>query len=55
MIVQINVNIGDELKNVKCCGKHPTITDYFENKHSFRIGYVCDICGANGGFGMHKP
>ena len=54
-MVQMNVNIGDTLNNVKCCNKHPTITEYFENKDSFRIGYKCELCKAVGGFGMIIP
>ncbi len=45
---------GDLVGTVKCCGKHPTVTEWFENEYSWRAGYICKTCGNEGGFGMRK-
>ena len=54
-MVELNVSIGQQLKNVTCCGVYPHVMRYHEDLHSFSIVHTCPKCGLVGNFGLIIP
>ena len=54
-MIQMNIEIGQKIGNVKCCGENPIICEYNETYCVFRITYQCRLCQKKGSFSLAIP
>jgi len=54
-MVELNIEIGQEFKNVECCGVHPHILEYHEKLYQFSIVHTCQKCGSTGIYSIAIP
>ena len=54
-MVELNISIGQSLKQVECCGINPHVMEYTENLRAVKILYTCPRCGSVGAWCMAIP